>query len=269
MHIIIVGGGTAGWLTAGILASRYATEKVTADSPAITISLIESPDVATIGVGEGTWPSMRTTLQTMGVSETQFINECDVSLKQGTRFENWTINQNEVYHHPFSLPESFHDINLAEWRHEFPEGLSFEKAVCAQASICEAGLAAKSITTPEYAFNLNYGYHVDAGKFAKFLQKHCIENLGVNYVQDHIFDVLSDTEGNIISLIGKNNGYVSGDVFIDCTGFSALLSKGHFNLPYKQLKDQLFNDKAVAVQVPYAGDQLMLDKQLLRKVWVE
>ena len=83
--VVIVGGGTAGWLTAGVLAAEYCAQP---DSE-FRVVLIESPDVGPIGVGEGTWPTMRLSLEKIGVSETEFIRQCDASFKQGTRFCGW------------------------------------------------------------------------------------------------------------------------------------------------------------------------------------
>ncbi|GAA6138797.1 tryptophan 7-halogenase [Arenicella sp. 4NH20-0111] len=255
-HIVIVGGGSAGWLTAGILASKYLLAGSDPDAElGIQITLIESPDVPTVGVGEGTWPSMRTTLKDMGISETEFIRACDVSLKQGTRFEGWHTRSADHYYHPFSLPEGYHQTNLADWVAELMPDQTFENAVCAQALVCERGLSAKSITTPEYAFNLNYGYHLDAGKFAQFLRQHCTSKLGVDYVQDHVLSVNEDADGSIKSLLIEKGGQLAGDLFIDCTGFSAKLIHEHYQVPYKSLVGVLNNDSALAVQVPYREGQ--------------
>ena len=82
--LVIVGGGSAGWLTAGIIAAEHLKAE---QSPSrVTVTLVEAPNINTIGVGEGTWPSMRSTLKRIGISETDFIRDCDVSLKQGTLF---------------------------------------------------------------------------------------------------------------------------------------------------------------------------------------
>ncbi len=163
-EIVIVGGGSAGWLTAAILASNYQTQ----GPHGLRITLIESPDVKTIGVGEGTWPSMRSTLQNIGVSETEFMRRCDVSLKQGTRFNGWTTERGGSYYHPFSLPTKFGEVDLAPYWLESNQSTSFADAVCAQTALCEKALAPKQIQTPEYAFNVNYGYHLNAGKFSEF-----------------------------------------------------------------------------------------------------
>lgn len=101
--IVIVGGGTAGWLTAGIIAAEHSANGTAInDLVDVQITLVESPDVPTIGVGEGTWPSMKSTLQKMGISETDLIRECDASFKQGTLFNGWKTGGNDAYTHPFT-----------------------------------------------------------------------------------------------------------------------------------------------------------------------
>ena len=110
-RIVIVGGGSAGWLTAGVIAAEHRIDPQ-AEQP-FELLLIESPDIPTIGVGEGTWPSMRTTLLRIGLSETDFIRECDASFKQGTCFRNWHTGNGDTYSHPFTVPTGFADTNLA------------------------------------------------------------------------------------------------------------------------------------------------------------
>lgn len=249
--IVIIGGGTAGWLTAGVLASHYKSD----NTEGLSVVLVESPDVATIGVGEGTWPSMRTTLQKMGVSETDFIRECDVSLKQGSRFDNWVTGASDYYYHPFSLPQGFGEFNLVNYWQAIRDKISFADAVSQQGQLCDRGLAAKQIATPEFAFNVNYGYHLDAGKFAAFLQKHCVEKLGVTHILDHVIDVNSRPNSDIESVSTEGNGTVAGDLFIDCTGFASILIGKHFNVPFKSVSDTLFNDTALAMQVPYKSEK--------------
>ena len=247
--IVVVGGGTAGWLTAGLLASRFhqAEDKV-------SVTLVESPDVPIIGVGEGTWPSMRTTLKTIGVSESDFFNQCDASFKQGSKFVGWEKGGDDYYYHPFSLPEGYSEVNLADHWQMHKDKVSFANAVGVQSLMCEKGLAPKQITTPEYAFNLNYGYHLDAGKFASFLSAHCVEKLGVDHVLANVGRVSNDEDGYITKLDCDTGEVISGDFFIDCTGFHAKLIEGHFGIEKLPLSDVLFNDSALAVQVPHAQE---------------
>jgi len=164
--ICIVGGGTAGWLTAGIIAARHRSE----DGHGIRITLIESDTIGTIGVGEGTWPTMRTTLKKMGVSETDFFRECNTSFKQGAKFARWvTGDPADFYYHPLVLPEGFPNLDLAsawmEYTEKREDAPSFSNAVSYQEAVCELGLAPKLITSPEYAGIANYAYHLDAGRF--------------------------------------------------------------------------------------------------------
>ena len=130
----------------------------------VKVTLIESPDVNSVGVGEGTWPTMRSTLQKMGISETDFIRECDVSFKQGAKFAKWvTGDEDDFYYHPLVLPQGYFDIDLFKYWQKDSQGKSFSEAVCFQEQLCEQGLAPKLITSPEYAAVANYAYHLDAG----------------------------------------------------------------------------------------------------------
>jgi tryptophan halogenase len=249
--IVIVGGGSAGWLIAGLLASEHAGA---GDAGAVTVTLIESPDVPTIGVGEGTWPTMRSTLQKIGISESEFLVRCNASYKQGTRFNGWVSGQeNDSYYHPFTLPSGYGAINLVPYWQEHRESVSFVDAVCAQGYLCDRNLAPKQASTPDYAFVANYGYHLDAGKFAELLREHCVKTLGVRHLSDHVSSISGTPEEDIKGVLTRHNGLVEGDLFIDCTGFAALLIGKHYQVPYVDRKDVLFNDSALAVQVPYAS----------------
>jgi glycine/D-amino acid oxidase-like deaminating enzyme len=244
--VVIVGGGTAGWLTAGLLAAEY-------QESTLKIILIESPDVGPIGVGEGTWPTMRLSLEKIGISETEFIRECDASFKQGTRFAGWLHGQDEFYYHPFTPPQNFNQINLARYWQPLRDKISFADAVSPQGQVCEQGLAPKQIATPEFASNLNYGYHLDAGKFSKFLEAHCVEKLGVTHILDNVVAVNAKEGGDIDSLSTQSGTTIQGDLFVDCTGFAALLIGGHYDIPFCSKQNFLFNDRALAAQVPWAS----------------
>ena len=247
--IIIVGGGTAGWLTAGILAAEYSNSE-------LEITLVESPDVKTIGVGEGTWPSLRETLQQIGISEFDFIRETSASFKQASQFVNWrNANDGDVYYHPFALPQGYFDSKLsAYWQSELAT-LDFADAFSQQVQLCKHKLAPKQLATPEYAAVTNYAYHLDAGKFSQLLQKHCINNLGVNYVSDHVNAIVSTQNGDIAELKTTHHGNLDADLFIDCTGQNSLLLGKHFETPFLSQKHVLFNDRAIAMHVAYQDEQ--------------
>jgi len=250
-QIVIVGGGSAGWLTAGILAAEHKT-----DCPeGLRVTLVESPDVNPIGVGEGTWPSMRDTLRKMGVSETDFIRECDASFKQASRFDRWiTGADDDSYYHPFALPNGYGDVNLVSQWQALPTRRPYAEVVSYQARLCDHQRAPKQITTPEWAAVANYAYHLDAGKFGQFLQKFCTENLGVKHVLDHVTGVNPADNGDIASLETGANGQIEGDLFIDCTGFASLLLGRHYGIGFRSRKETLFCDTALALQVPYESE---------------
>jgi len=194
-NIVIVGGGTAGWLTAASLAAKFKQDEQ------FQITLVESPNIATIGVGEGTWPSMAGTLRRIGISENEFIRECDASFKQGTRFIGWRTTKADSYYHPFSLPLAYSEINLPDhWLSASDEG-DFGSFATPQTAVCDKYLAPKQASTPEYANVLNYGYHLNAGKFARLLKKHSIEKLGLNYISDDVVKVIAAENEDIKAVL--------------------------------------------------------------------
>lgn len=244
-NIVIVGGGTAGWLAAARMGAALADHA--------SITLVESPTVPTIGVGEGTWPSMRTTLQSAGIAERDLLTYCEASLKQGTLFKGWvTGDAGDSYMHPFSLPADYSSLNLAEWWRDRDDGPLFCHAVTPQAAIASAKQAPKQSGMPDYAFALNYGYHLDAGKFAELLHKHSTENLGVTHVMADVVDVISDSEGFIGQIKLSDESSLTADLFIDCTGQKALLIGEHLASEFVSLRDSLPNNRAIVTQVPYA-----------------
>ena len=247
-RIVILGGGSAGWLTCAVIAAEHCVDA----NSNIKVTLVESPDVAPIGVGEGTWPTMRGTLRKIGIRETDFFKECDASFKQGAKFAKWVTGaDDDAYYHPLVLPQGYSEVNLVPHWNEKNQQISFADAVSFQGQLCEFGLAPKQNTTPEYAHIANYAYHLDAGKFSTFLQKHCTEKLGVTHVLDHVIQVNSHADGDIKSLSTKKHGEIDGDLFIDCTGFKSMLLGEHYQIPFVEKKSILFNDTALAVHVPY------------------
>ena len=246
--IVIVGGGTAGWMTACLIAAEHAGSR-----RGISVTLIESPDVPIIGVGEGTWPSMRSTLQKIGLSEDALICETDASFKQGTCFQGWSdATADDRYYHPFSPPIEYSSLNLAGYWLQQEGATSFSDFVTPQAAVIAEGLAPKQTSTPPYAFAVNYAYHLDAGKFAHLLHRHGVERLGVQYLSGNLASVRTRGNGDLEVIQLDTGEQVAGDIFIDCTGQRALLIGEHFKIGFKSLKQYLFNDAAIAVQAPYA-----------------
>ncbi|MCJ8274102.1 MAG: tryptophan 7-halogenase [Psychrosphaera sp.] len=198
------------------------------------------------------------TLNKIGITETEFMQASDASFKQGSQFINWQgTKENDVYYHPFMEPEGYTHTNLhTAWRQQQSNSCSksFADTVGVQSRICDAGLAPKQFNTPEYAAVTNYGYHLDAAKFAELLQSHCTQKLGVKHRLDHVTGVKSAANGDIAAITCKDSGDISGDLFIDCTGLASKLLGEHYQIPFIEKKHILFNDSALAVQVPYEDD---------------
>jgi flavin-dependent dehydrogenase len=258
-RVVIVGGGTAGWLTAGIIAARHSDENSATNSGRQTeVILVESPDVKNLGVGEGTWPTMRDTLRQIGISEREFLSCCDASFKQASKFVAWSTGENEHYYHPFTAPAGYGAVDPAQhWAAVTREQhRDFESWVCPQGAICEQHLAPKLPQMPEYAFSLNYGYHLNAGKFVSMLHKHCVNKLAVKYVQGHVQHVVPAKNEDIAAIVLADGKQIDGDLFIDCSGFAAILIGKHYQIPFISKQHILFNDTALALQVEHASDDV-------------
>ena len=253
-HVVIVGGGTAGWLAANHLAKNL----YNAEQSSVQVTLIESPNIPTVGVGEGTVPMMRQSLQELGISETDFIRECDATFKQGIKFVDWAKNPTpgkpDYYHHLFDYP-NVNNVDLTPYWLMNNNRLSYADAVAIQGKICDAGLAPKTITTPEYQGSTAYAYHLDAGKFAQLLTKNATQRHGVKHLLAEVVDVVLHENGHIKSVLTDTCGEISGDLFIDCTGFSALLIGKTLGVKFIDKSDVLFADHAVVMQVPYQTPQ--------------
>ena len=245
-RVVIVGGGTAGWLSACLLAAQRSD---------LSVTLVEAPNIPTIGVGEGTWPTMRETLATIGIPEAEFLCECDASFKQGSRFDGWVDGSaTDSYLHPFTPPPSdeMRDL-LSAWQHSAPQ-TPFAATMTPQHAACANNLAPRQRAMPDYAGALNYGYHLDAGKFAALLARHATTRLGVTHISDEVTGIMSADNGDIAGLELRVQTAIQGDLFIDCSGHAAILIDGHCGAEWIDRSDVSFNDRALAMQVPVASD---------------
>lgn len=251
-RIAIVGAGTAGWL-----AANHLGQALRADTD-ISITVIESADVPTIGVGEGTVPYVIKGLQKFGISEARLLLECDTTFKQGIKFVNWLDQQQHGagnrYYHPFDAPypNGFDITNY--WLSQ--QQLPFER-VGIQAEICQLGLAPKSRESAEYEGPFAYAYHFNALKFAALLAENAKQRFGVEHQIATVIAAVTDEQGLIRQLEYADGSFEEFDFYIDCSGFSAILLGKTLAVPFISKATELLTDRVMVQQVPLsATDEL-------------
>lgn len=250
--ILIIGGGTAGWLTAAYLAKFLDL----ADHPHLEITLMESPEIGPIGVGEGAFPTMRTTLQFLGIDEARFIRATSATFKQGVRFTDWLHapeqERHHHYFHPFEAPLYADAASLVPyWLLQDEESRPpFAEAMTIQNRVAEARRAPKGPAEGAFAGPLSYAYHFDAGLLGQLLAERAVE-LGVRHVRDRLEDVVLDAAGAIDHIISREHGSLKSDLYIDCSGFRAELIGRALGARFKSARQYLFTNRALACKIPY------------------
>lgn len=236
-RVVIVGGGTAGWMAASGLAKSL--------GGTIDITLVESDDIGTVGVGEAVIPVIKSFHALLELDEKDFIQAVNGTYKLGIEFENWG-RLGESYFHPFGSPgveawaAQFHHYWLKARRQAEPNAL---RTFSLEASMAKAGkFTLNSEPQPQYA------YHFDASLYAKLLRK-ISEAHGVNRVEGKVVDVNVDGESGFIQSVQLESGeQIVGDLFIDCSGFRGLLIQQVLKTEWEDWSHWLRNDSAVAVQ---------------------
>lgn len=236
-RIVIAGGGTAGWMTAAALARTL--------GPVAQVTLIESEQIGTIGVGESTIPPLVTYNRLLGINEAEFMRATQATFKLGINFENWRV-QGENYFHSFGGTGKDHWS--AGFQHFWLNGLERGHAepygeYCLELKAAEAG---KFAHLPDD--RMNYAYQLDSGLYAKFLRA-MAEGDGTTRIEGKIAKVeLDGVSGDIAALILEGDRRIEGDLFIDCTGFRALLIEGALRAGYDDWTHWLPCDSAIAIQ---------------------
>jgi len=250
--IAIVGSGSAGWLCATYLAKHYQSNK----PGAVQLSLVESEEIGTIGVGEATIPSLRTTLTFLGINEKVFMQATSATFKQAIRFDDWlhlpTENGSSSFYHTFQKPSKVKGESIAPYwiLSKDKHGKNYVDYALTQGRICEAGLGPFNPGYRQQSNPLAYAFHMDASKFAALLKK-VGKQYGVVHRLGHVTNVVTDAGGTIEHLEVKDQENLEADLFIDCTGFAAHLIEKKLGSTFLDQSSVLFCDRAVVVQIPY------------------
>lgn len=250
--ILVIGGGTAGWLTAAHLAKFLDL----AGHGHLEITLLESPDIGIIGVGEGTFPTIRETLKFLGIDEAQFIRGTSATFKQGIRFTDWVRTPEDGAHshffHPFEAPFYADGANLAAYwlLQDEKTRPPFAEAVTIQNRVANARRAPKRPHEGDFGGPLNYAYHFDAASLARVIAARGKE-LGVRHIEDRLRSVELTADGAIDHVLTDGHGELRADLYIDCSGFRAELIGGAMRAPFKSVRSSLFTNRALACKIPY------------------
>lgn len=247
-HIAIVGGGTAGWMAAATLGRRLNCG----------ITLIESANVPTIGVGEATIPSLLDWLENMEIDEADFLRQTGGTYKLAIRFDNW-IQTNHRYWHPFGICGIRIDgIDIAHfWQRGVCEGWLSPEMIYGEFSLqrelCEhQRIAVDSNSKPSIA---NYAFHLDAARLAKYLSQ-LAQNEGAKKIVADVTHVELAEGGSIASLHLSNQNKIQADLFLDCTGFSGVLIERALEIPWLDESHRLLCDRAVVVRTPHSDQDI-------------
>lgn len=241
-RVVIAGGGTAGWTVAAALAKQL--------GPLLDITLVESDEIGTIGVGESTIPTVRSFHRLLGLDEREFMRATQASFKLGIEFRDWARTGDRYFH-------SFGQIGRSTWMGDFQhmwlqarvDGFGGELGdYCFELQAAEAGKFSAAEKTP-----LNYAYHLDATAYGQFLRRWS-EPIGVKRIEGKIAEVRQASENGFIEALVLESGQViEGDLFIDCTGFRGLLIEQTLQTGYEDWTHWLSTDSAIAVQSEATG----------------
>jgi tryptophan 7-halogenase len=243
-QIVIVGGGTAGWMTAAYLANWL-------ESTDISVQLVESDQIGTIGVGEATIPGIHQFIRELNIDEKEFIKATNGTFKLGIEFENWA-GENTRFFHPFAD----YGISLEE-RHFYKTWLSARRQgldlglekFCLGAQLARAGkFALPNFEEESRLAWYNYAFHFDASLFAKYLREFA-EARSVKRTEGKVKKIeLDPNSGFIDSLHLEDGNLIQGDLFVDCTGIAALLIGKTMGVEFDDWSHWLPCDSALAVQ---------------------
>lgn len=253
-NVVIAGGGTAGWMTAAAFSKLLGKN--------LNITLVESDDIGTIGVGEATIPPIKTFHKLLGINEQEVMRATHATFKLGIGFENWG-QESEQYIHSFGVTGKecwageFHHF----WLHGLRKGINFDFGdYCYELQAAKADKFALSSNAP-----INYAYHLDATLYAKYLRKFS-ENLGVSRIEGKIQQVNKENKtGHINSLTLASGKVIEGDFFVDCTGFQGLLIEQALHTGFDDWSHWLPCDRAVAVQTKAVSAPLPYTRSIAHK----
>ncbi len=251
-HVVIVGGGSAGWMTAAYLSRAL--------QQTATITVVESPTVSTIGVGEATIPNLqRVFFDHLGIPEEEWMRHCNASLKTAIKFVNWrapAVNGlDNHFYHTFRAPPTVDGVPLSHyWFQRLDSGtqMSYANACLIEPPMLDAKLSPVHMDGRPVT---NYAWHFSADQLVQYLQRFSTGRQGVRHIRDDVDGVILNHRGFVSALKTRRGQLLHGDLFLDCTGFRGLLINETLGEPFVDMNDYLLCDQAIAARIPHDDDR--------------
>jgi len=253
--IVIVGGGTAGWMTATSLSKHV---------PEIDVTLIESPDVPSVGVGESTTFHINAYLQNMGIEDGDWMTQCNAIYKGSIKFTDF-YKKGEFFHYPFGA-QDFSATSygtdawfLKKWIYPDTPQTDFCESYWPNMQMINKNKihSNEDCIIPSFRISNDFSYQFDTTKLGNWLKTNCCTK--VKHILDHVTNVNLDERGWISSLSTKKHGLLKADLYIDCTGFSSVLLEKSLGVPHSSYKDMLINNGTWATKIPYVDPNVEMD----------
>ena len=250
LRIVIVGGGSAGWLVAGYLATLGR-----ANAPnGLDLTLIEAPQIPRIGVGEATVPSIGSTLSVLGIPEAEFVVATNATWKQAIAFEGWRDGADEFFH-PFDRRQvGVPDRHLQGWL-DSDRSVAWDRFISPQSHFCTLGLSPKPRgVSGDYRGAVPYAFHMDAEAFGDLLKAR-FAGQSVRHQEAKVTGARRSEDGTLEAVELEGQASVSGDLFIDCSGMRGALIGDLMGVGFQSFSEHLLCDRAVALRVPRNAGQ--------------
>ncbi len=255
--IIIVGGGSAGWMSAAMLSKEF---------PDKEIAVVESPDVPIIGVGESTLGTINQYLGILGLEDADWMEYCKATYKLSIKFTDFFAKGEEFYY-PFGIKDTQNcQQGVADWyvkktqQPDTPIIDFYENFYSTMPFILNSKIYDNADgQLPGFSFKNDAAYHMDAVLFGEFLRERFCEPNGVVSIKEHIDEVLVNEDGEVDGLKLRNGDTLEADLYLDCSGFRSLLLEQTLGVKFDSFSQHLPNNRAWAVQVPYEDKELEME----------
>ena len=247
-HVVVLGGGSAGWMTACLLHHEWSARGG-------RVTVVESPQIGIIGVGEGSTPQLKAFFEHLGIAEDEWMGPCEATYKLGIRFLGWSEREGfEGYFHPFPGPTDLHS----------EPGFVANCALARQKVDCPvhpddwflATFLAEQRRDPRepdnFPFPPSYGYHFNSHRLGEFLRDWGVAK-GIEHRPLTVDEIELGPDGDVAALLCEGGERIAGDFFVDCSGFRSIIAQGKLGVRFRSFGENLFNDSAVVMPTQHAA----------------